>query len=300
MQSLFKKMIEEMKMDDKLLKKIFNMPDWPKIDFSLSEVSLEAQELTGKLSISGVQPKLSVKLDRKKNMLVSVARGGEYILKPQTLAYANIPENEQCCMDIAEAVGISVPEHCILPLKDNSLAYIVKRYDRNKGQKYNQEDFQQALEKDDKYVGSVEEICRKLNAVSAVPGLDVQLLYEIVVLNFLLGNGDAHFKNYSLITYDDVERRLAPAYDIVCSKLVIPKGKDSALTINGKQNNLERKDFDILAEYCKIPEKVRYVKFENKFNLMKKMIESSFIDEEKQGRFIGIVKERFSCLKLSE
>ena len=287
-------------MGNKLLKKMFNMPDWPKIDFSLSEVSLEAQELTGKLSISGVQPKLSVKLDRKKNMLVSVAKGGEYILKPQTLAYSNIPENEQCCMDIAEAFGISVPEHCILPLKDKSLAYVVKRYDRNKGEKYHQEDFQQILEKDDKYVGSVEEICCKLNVVSAVPGLDVQLLYEIIVLSFLLGNGDAHFKNYSIITYNDVDRRLAPAYDIVCSKLVIPKGKDSALTINGKQNNLKRKDFDILADYCKIPEKVRYDKFDKKFDLIKRIIEISQIDKEKQEQFIRIIKERLSCLKLSE
>lgn len=287
-------------MDNKLLKKMFNMPDWPKIDFNLSEVSLEAQELTGKLSISGVQPKLSVKLDRKKNMLVSTAKGGEYILKPQTATYPNIPENEQCCMDIAETFGISVPEHCILPLKDNSLAYIVKRYDRNKGQKYHQEDFQQILEKDDKYVGSVEEICRKLNVVSAVPGLDIQLLYEMVVSSFLLGNGDAHFKNYSMITYNDVDRRLAPAYDIVCSKLVIPRGMDSALTINGKQNNFKRKDFDIFADYCKIPEKIRYEKFENKFKLMKQIIESSHIDKAKQERFVEIVKERLSCLELHE
>jgi len=287
-------------MDNKLLKKMFNMPDWPKIDFNLSEVSLKAQELTGKFSISGVQPKLSVKLDRKKNMLVSVAKGGEYILKPQTATYPNIPENEQCCMDIAETLGISVPEHCILPLKDNSLAYVVKRYDRNKGQKYHQEDFQQILEKDNKYVGSIEEICRKLNVISAIPGLDIQLLYEMVVLSFLLGNGDAHFKNYSVITYDDVDRRLAPAYDIVCSKLVIPKSMDSALTINGKQNNLKRKDFDILADYCKIPEKIQYEKFDKKFDLMKRIIEASYIDKEKQVQFIAIIKERLSRLKLSE
>ncbi len=294
------KIIKESTMDNKLLKKMFNMPDWPKINFSLSEVSLEAQELTGKLSISGVQPKLSLRLDRKENTLVSAAKGGEYILKPQTLAYSNIPENEQCCMDIAEALGISVPKHCLLPLKDKSLAYVVKRYDRHKGQKYHQEDFQQILGKDDKYAGSVEEICRQLSVVSAVPGLDVQLLYEIVVLNFLLGNGDAHFKNYSLITYDDVDRRLAPAYDIVCSKLVIPKGKDSALTVNGKKNNLQRKEFDILADYCNVPEKVRYERFENKFDVIKEHIESSCIDGEKQERFIEIVKERFVCLKLSK
>lgn len=287
-------------MDDKLLKEMFNMPQWPKIDFSLQEISLEAQELTGKFSISGVQPKLSVKLDRTRNMLITVAEGGEYILKPQTQAYPNLPENEQCCMDIAEAVGIAVPKHCILPLKDKSLAYIVKRYDRNKGEKYHQEDFQQVLEKEDKYVGSVEEISRKLSVVSDIPGLDVQLLYEVVVLSFLLGNGDAHFKNYSLITYDDIEHRLAPAYDIVCSKLVIPKGKDSALTIDGKQNNLTRKEFDVLADYCKVPEKVRYEKFENKCDLINEIIKSSFMSKENQEQFFDIIKERFDRLKLSK
>ncbi|MFT5169540.1 MAG: serine/threonine-protein kinase HipA [Candidatus Omnitrophota bacterium] len=293
-------MIKENKMDDKLLKEMFNMPQWPKIDFSLQEISLEAQELTGKFSISGVQPKLSVKLDRTRNMLITVAEGGEYILKPQTQAYPNLPENEQCCMDIAEAVGIAVPKHCILPLKDKSLAYIVKRYDRNKGEKYHQEDFQQVLEKEDKYVGSVEEISRKLSVVSDIPGLDVQLLYEVVVLSFLLGNGDAHFKNYSLITYDDIEHRLAPAYDIVCSKLVIPKGKDSALTIDGKQNNLTRKEFDVLADYCKVPEKVRYEKFENKCDLINEIIKSSFMSKENQEQFFDIIKERFDRLKLSK
>lgn len=286
--------------NDKLLKKIFNTTKWPGIDFSLPEVSLEAQELAGKLSISGVQPKLSVKLDRKKNTLISTIKGGEFILKPQTSVYPNIPENEQCCMDMAEAFGISVPEHCLLPLKDNSLAYIVKRYDRNKGEKFHQEDFQQILEKDDKYTGSVEEICRAINAISAVPGLDIQLLYERVVFNFLIGNGDAHFKNYSMITYNDVDRRLAPAYDLVCSKLVIPKGKDSALSINGKQNNLGRKDFDILGDYCKIPGKIRFEKFDKKFDMTKKIIESSKIDQEKQKKFIEIIKERLGRLKLSE
>lgn len=277
---------------------MFNSPEWPKINFTLPEVSLEAQELTGKLSISGVQPKLSVKLDRKNNTLITIAKGGEYILKPQTQAYPNIPENENCCMNIAEALGISVPEHCILPMKDNSLTYVVKRYDRNKTQKYHQEDFQQILEKDDKYAGSVEEICRKLTVISAIPGLDVQLLFEIVVLNFIIGNGDAHFKNYSMITYDDVDWRLAPVYDLVCSKLVIPKDRDSALTINGKENNLKRKDFDTLADYNKIPEKVRYEKFNKKFDTISRIIKASHLDAEKQERFIEIVKERLNRLEL--
>lgn len=277
---------------------MFNSTKLPNINFDLSEISLEAQKLAGKLSISGVQPKLSVKCDKKNNELIVVNEGGEYILKPQTLTFENIPENEQCCMDIAQELGIDIPLHCLLSLKDESAAYLVKRFDREKGVKIHQEDFTQILEKNDKYRGSVEQIGRKLREISSAPGYDVQLLFERVVFNFIIGNGDAHLKNYS-ISYKDDNIRLTPAYDIVCSKLVISTEEDSAITINGKKNDLKRGDFDILAEYFTVPSKIRYEKFENKFDMMKKMIEASFIDKEKQERFIEIVKERLSRLELS-
>ncbi|NCU28751.1 MAG: type II toxin-antitoxin system HipA family toxin, partial [Candidatus Moranbacteria bacterium] len=85
------------------------------------------------------------------------------ILKPQITAFPNIPENEQCCMDIASKMGIDAPLHCLLPLKDGSLAYVVKRFDRMAGEKIPQEDFCQILELgvEDKYKGSVETLsCR--------------------------------------------------------------------------------------------------------------------------------------------
>ena len=278
---------------------MFNSSRLPGINFGLADISRQAQKLAGKLSISGVQPKLSVKLDKKKNGLVSVDKGGEYILKPQTSAFENIPENEQCCMDIAQGLNIEVPLHCLISLKDQSFAYVVKRFDREKGAKIHQEDFAQILEQNDKYKGSVEQIGRRLKEISSAPGYDVQLLFERVVLNFILGNGDAHLKNYS-ISYKEDNIRLAPAYDIVCSKLVIPEEEDSAITVNGKKNNLKRGDFDRLAEYLNIPPKVRYEKFEKKFDMMKKNIESSRIDKKKQKRFIKIIKERIIRLKLSE
>lgn len=278
---------------------MFNSSKLPVIDFGLADMSRQAQKLAGKLSISGVQPKLSVKLDKKKNRLVSVDTGGEYILKPQTSAFENIPENEQCCMDIARELNIEVPPHCLIPLKDKSLAYVVKRFDREKGAKIHQEDFAQILEQNDKYKGSVEQIGRRLKEISSAPGYDVQLLFERVVLNFILGNGDAHLKNYS-ISYKEENIRLAPAYDIVCSKLVIPDEEDSAITINGKRNYLKRGDFDQLAEYFHVPPKIRYEKFEKKFDMMKKNIGSSHIDQRKQERFIEIIKERIIRLKLSE
>lgn len=276
---------------------MFQSTTLPKINFDLSHVSLEAQKLAGKFSISGVQPKLSMKLDKKNNELVVTSEGGEYILKPQTQSFENIPENEECCMEIAHILGIDVPLHCLVPLKDKSFAYVVKRFDRDKGIKIHQEDFSQILEKPDKYRGSVEQIGRKLKEVSSAPGYDVQLLFERVVFNFIIGNGDAHLKNYSCF-YKDNSIRLTPAYDIVCSKLVIPKEEDSALTINGKNNGLTRNDFDVLADYLNIPKKIRYEKFENAFEIITTTIKSSCLDEEKQARFIDIVKERLHRLGL--
>ncbi len=285
-------------MDEKFLKKMFNSSKWPVIDFSLVDISREAQKLTGKLSLSGVQPKLSVRLDKKQNLLIPVAEGGEYILKPQTQTFLNIPENEQCCMDIAEQLGIDVPLHCLIPLKDNSLAYVAKRFDREKGAKIHQEDFAQILAQTDKYKGSVEQIGKGLKEISRAPGYDAQLLFERVVLNFVIGNGDAHLKNYSISYRDKDGIRLAPAYDIVCSKLVLPDEEDSALTINGKKNKLGREDFDKLAEFIDVPLKVRYEKFERKFDIMKSVIELSSISREKKEQFFEIIKERMRRLEL--
>ena len=287
-------------MDDKFLKKMFNASELPIIDFGLEDMSQKAQKLTGKLSISGVQPKLSMKLDKKRNSLIPVAEGGEYILKPQIIAFPNIPENEQCCMDIAEKFEIDIPFHCLLPLKDGSLAYIVKRFDRESGMKIHQEDFSQILEEEDKYKGSVEQIGRKLKEISTAPGYDVQLFFERVVFNFIVGNGDAHLKNYS-ISYKDKETiRLTPAYDIVCSKLVIPDETDSALTINGKNNKLKRGDFDKFADYLSIPLRIRYEKFEKSSSLIEIIIKDSKIKGESQKKFIEIIKERLSRLGLAE
>ncbi|MEA3306107.1 MAG: HipA domain-containing protein [Candidatus Omnitrophota bacterium] len=263
-------------------------------------MSQKAQKLTGKLSISGVQPKLSVRLDKKQNMLIPAAEGGEYILKPQTSTFPNIPENEQCCMDIAERLNINIPLHCLIPLKDKSLAYVVKRFDREKGVKIHQEDFAQILEQANKYNGSVEQISIKLKEISSAPGYDTQLFFERVVLNFILGNGDAHLKNYSISYRDKDNIRLTPAYDIVCSKLVLPDEEDSAITINGKKNKLQQEDFDKLAEYLSIPVKIRYEKFEKKLVLMRKIIEASSIDKEKQRQFLEIIKGRIARLKLPE
>ena len=284
--------------DAKTLKGMFNLAAEPAIPLSLPDIPLQAQAMVGKMSISGVQPKLSLQLDKAKRALVPVAAGGEYILKPQIQQFPHVPENESCCMDIAAALDIDVPPHCLLPLKDGTLAYVVKRFDRAGEKKIHQENFSQILEKKDKYAGSLEEIGKKLREISAVPGLDVQLFFERVVLNFLIGNGDGHFQNYS-ISYTDNGVRLAPAYDLVCTKLVIPNEEDSALTLHGKKNNITRNDFDALADYLEIPPRIRYQKFAGTLARMEQLVKASRLPDDFRKRFIEIIQSRHQRLKLS-
>lgn len=284
-------------MDSKFLKEMFGMNHIPKISLSLQDIPLKAQDMAGKMSISGVQPKLSLKLDKTLGELVVAPTGGEYIFKPQIQQWPHIPENENCCMDIAGALGVHVPLHCLLTLKDGTLAYIVKRFDRQGETKIHQEDFYQILEKTDKYSGSLEQIGKKLKEVSTVPGLDVQLFFERVILSFILGNGDGHFKNYSISYYPEGVR-LSPAYDIVCSKLVLPREEDSALTLNGKKHNITRNDLNTFAEYLRIPQKIRYEKFEGRTALIKPFIQASQLPEDLKTEFIEIVLSRYERLKI--
>ena len=283
--------------DAKRFKAMFDLDAEPVIPLALTDIPLRAQAMVGKMSISGVQPKLSLHLHRSRAELVPVAEGGEYILKPQIPRYPHVPENEHCCMDIAMELGIDVPPHCLLPLKDGTLAYVVKRFDRIGREKVHQENFSQILEKKDKYAGSLEEIGKKLQEISAVPGLDGQLLFERIVLNLLIGNGDAHSQNYS-ISYKDEGVRLAPAYDLVCTKLVIPSEEDSALTLRGKRNNLTRNDLDAFADYLEIPQKVRYQNFIGTLGRLRQLIEASRLPADFRKRFIEIVESRYQRFKL--
>ncbi len=278
-------------------RKLFDLNTMPSIDISLQDVPTKAQEMAGKLSISGVQIKLSVTLDKKKKQLIITAQNGEYILKPQTNAFIQMPENENLCMSIAGQLGIDVPPHALIRLKDNSYAYIVKRFDRKNGDKLLQEDFCQILEKPtkEKYNSSIEQIARKLRDISEVPSLDIQYLYERVLFFFIIGNGDSHLKNFSVNYSNRDDIRLSPAYDIVSSKLVIPKEEDFALTINGKKNKLSIDDFLVFANLFNIPEKVT-TNILNKKELIIALVKDSQLDSKYRESLIKIVLERFSRL----
>ncbi|MFH1349854.1 MAG: HipA domain-containing protein [Pseudomonadota bacterium] len=249
------------------------------------------------MSISGVQPKLSIIHDRKHRALTVVDRGGLFILKPPTDRFEFLPENENLCMNIASTYGIEVPPHGLLPLKDGGLAYVVKRFDRrDDGSKLQQEDFQQLLQTDDKYAGSYERIANFIKKHSNAPGLDLVNLFERALLFFVLGTGDAHLKNSSLLRKEEAGNSLSPAYDIVSSRLVLPEEKEEmCLSLQGKRNNISKKDFQGLSEHLGLDGKQVDNALQRLSGLrssIEMMIEESFLEERLRDRFLEIFKER--------
>lgn len=285
---------EEGKYHAACLRRLFGTPSLPVIELTHAEVLARAQEMAGRMSISGVQPKLS--MSRQGSRLVPVTDGGQFILKPQTERFPLLPQNENLCMIIADRLGIDVPPHGLFDLRDGSPAYVVRRFDRTPDrQKRRCEDFLQILGEDDKYSGSVERIGKKIRELSSVSGLDAQLFFERVLLNFLLGNGDAHLKNFSLLEADDGGLRLSPAYDIVCSKAVIPKETDFAITLNGKSDKITRRDFEKFSEALKIPPKVVadiFQRFSQGYSMMSDEVSRSRLSAELKEKAQRVIDER--------
>jgi len=189
------------------LRAIFGKPIQPTIPISLNEISLEAQKLAGKLSISGVQPKLSVRLIGEK--LVPVARDGQYILKPQTQDFPELPQNEYLCMQMGNRFGLRTAKCLLLELTDQTPAYVVKRFDRvKKGRRIEKlacEDMHQILGGPDKYTGSHEQIAHAISEHGSFAPLEFQRLYELTLFNFAIAIaiGDTHRKNFSLLTSEE-------------------------------------------------------------------------------------------------
>ena len=287
----------------KTLRAMFGKPLLPTLPMTLTEVAQQAQKLAGRLSISGVQPKLGVTL--LGNELVPVPTEGRYILKPQTQTFNQLPENEHLCMSMGETFGLNVPGHLLLPLADGSPAYVVKRFDRYKqGSKVKKrpcEDMNQILG-GDKYGGSHEQVAKAIRAHATFPTLELQRFFELTLFSFAIGNGDAHKKNVSLLTTDDTVA-LSPVYDLVSSRLVIPDEADElALPLNGRQNRLARKDFLAFAATLQLTSTFAEQRIAQLVDMQAefaRQIADSALSEEMRARLVDIVGSRLKRLKMA-
>lgn len=196
-----------------------------------------------RVSISGVQDKLSMRLHRGK--LEPAEEGGQYILKPVPGVVLperveEVPANESLSMQLAEQVfGITTAANALIRLADGELAYITRRFDRRRdGSKIAQEDFCQlmgrSLEsggKTYKYDASYEELAEALRSFCPAYAIESEKLFRRIVFNYRIGNGDAHLKNFSLHQTKTGDHVMTPAYDLICTTLHIPGESRLALDL---------------------------------------------------------------------
>jgi serine/threonine-protein kinase HipA len=287
----------------RILRAMFGKPVRPTIPITSGAITIEAQKLAGKLSISGVQPKLSVRLEGEQ--LVPVARDGQFILKPQTQDFQELPQHEYLCMTMGLRFGLRTAPCLLLELADGTPAYVVKRFDRfKKGRRIEKlacEDLHQILGGPDKYAGSHEHIAHAIRDHCTFAPLELQRFFEVTIFNFAIGNGDAHRKNFSLPTSEDGTVALSPAYDLVSSRLAIPgETEEMALTVNGKRNRLRRDDFLAFASYMAVAAahaERKIAKLLSLRNAFAQMIAESQLSRDLRDRLMGIVTARLDRLR---
>jgi serine/threonine-protein kinase HipA len=178
-----------------------------------------------RLSLAGVQDKIAVRLDGD---TISIPRGSapsSHVLKPAIHTYEGVVYNEAFCMSLAHACDLSVAPVAIGHVEDIDYLF-VERYDRIRDEqggvmRLHQEDFCQALgiPSEIKYQSEggpgLSDCFALIREASTAPALDVLALLDAVIFNLLVGNHDAHAKNYSLLYRPDRSVRLAPLYDLV-------------------------------------------------------------------------------------
>lgn len=188
-----------------------------------------------KFSLAGVQLKFSALADQQKLTIPAHGLGGDWIVKLPDRKYSLVPENEYAMMQLAAAAGIDVPpsrlvlvrEIAGLPdgLADPALnAFAIERFDRTPaGERVHIEDFAQVLDlwPTEKYGHANYETLLRITLATA--GVESALeMVRRLVFNVLIGNGDAHVKNWSFIYPDGVMARLSPAYDMVSTVAYMP------------------------------------------------------------------------------
>ena len=278
------------------------------LDFTAEELRMEAMQRATKLSIQGVQPKLSAVLNIKQGKFELVDKGGKFILKPQHHFFPELPQNEDLTMRLAKIIGIEIPLHGLVYCKDGSMTYFIKRFDR-KGQKDKLavEDFAQlaGMSRETKYNYSMEKLVKLIDEYCTFPVLEKVKLFRLVIFNYLIGNEDMHLKNYSIIVRNG-KVELSPAYDLLNSTIVL-KGEieEIALTLKGKKSNLNS---ELLITYfgkerCSLTDKVIEKILNNvrqAFPEWTEMIRKSFLSEEMKEKYKMLLQNRIDNLGLDK
>lgn len=286
----------------------FGTKQQPIFEHSLKQMAALAKNVVERsVAVPGVQPKLSLSIindtiqDGNKGRLTVVgALGGNYIFKPPSEKFPEMPENEHLTMRIAEAFGINTVKSSLIRLQSGELSYITKRIDRTEtGEKIHMLDMFQITEAFDKYKSSMEKVGRALNEYSDNTLLDKLYFLELGIFSFLTGNNDMHLKNFSMINTSE-QWTLAPAYDLLNVAIVNPDDTEElALTLEGKKKKLKWENFKNLGIGLGLNEKqIKGIakRFQKNKPLAIQWINNSFLSEEYKEKYKTLLEERYQTL----
>lgn len=275
----------------------------PKLNYNLKDMdSLAKNVVERSIAVPGVQPKLSMSLiDEQSNKRLTVvgALGGDYIFKPPSLDFEQMPENEHLTMRIAKAFGINTVPSSLIKLASGELSYITKRIDRVNNEKIHMLDMFQITEGVDKYKSSMEKVAKAISSYSENKLFDTLLFFELTLFCFVTGNNDMHLKNFSLIKGSS-GWVFSPAYDLLNVTIVNPSDKEElALTLEGKKSKLKREHFvDFGIKSGLTPKQVdgAFKRLLANRSKAESLIQSSFLTSEMQGKYVAVLNERFTRL----
>jgi len=282
-----------------LAPKLTKLNDLP---FSAAEQRQEAVNRVKKLSIQGVQPKLSAVFSVINQQFEFVDQFGNYIIKPQSDLFPELPENEDVTMKMAKAFGLEVPLHGMVYSKDGSLSYFIKRFDRySKGKKHATEDFAQLTgnSRDTKYNFTMEKVVNVIEEFCTFPAIEKADFFKRVLFCFITGNEDMHLKNFSVITTAG-KTMLTPAYDFLNSSIAIKSPEEElALSLKGKMSNFKSTDF--IEYYSKERLELNEKTIDTILSDMNKneskwieLVEISFLSDGMKEKYLKLMKNRLN------
>jgi serine/threonine-protein kinase HipA len=278
-----------------------------------------------RLSISGVQEKLSFVLDKNLLRLTKAGEQGTYILKPiprDLKRVSQAPANEHITMQLARQIyGIYTAENALVFFSEGSPVYITKRFDVKEGEgKWGKEDFASLAGKTKenagdsfKYDYSYEEIGILIRKYVPAWRVEIEKYYAVVIFNFLFSNGDAHLKNFSLLETSKGDYILSPAYDLMNTRIHVEEEGFFALNdlfkewhwsdcrIKNTQHHPCLEDFIEFGKTIGIIES-RVIKLLEPFLKeqpeVASLVKRSFLEEDMKVQYMNHYHERLNMLNL--
>ncbi len=282
------------------------------------DVAEQFMENRKRISISGVQEKLSFVLEKNVLRLTHEGEQGTYILKPiprDLKKVDQVPANEHLTMQIAKQVfGINTAENAMIFFKNGTPAYITKRFDvKDDGSKWGKEDFATLAGRTNdnagpnfKYEFSYEEAGLLIQKHVSAWRVEIEKYFSVVLFNFLFSNGDAHLKNFSLLESSMGDYLLSPIYDLLNTKMHVDDS-DFALdhglfADNFKSEEYKKNNHPCKADFTEFAKRIGVsanrvekimLPYSEKHQLIETLIGRSFLSEaNKRGYLMMYQKKR--------